>query len=382
MKAVVFVVVFACACATVALANIAPELTINLARRPERRWDNVVAEMVKDPVRLGNLAAFFPVVSQMYSLAGCNAECVTRLAAAYETKFPTYAREADGVAARLSAAGVPVTSAEFKAAQFLVEVFHAVPGFARRNSNNAVEQMGCSAIVTCDAEGRILHGRNLDFTTAPVFRNLTFRARFELGGFESLFETAQFIFDMGVTTGVRENRFSVSYNWRSAVLDIGDVLACAESPSSLAPLSSSLRELLEHGYSYNRAVATLSEGRLCAPMYLTLAAPENSAIVLTKGTEAGTVATDELDCRTNKTKWYVAKTNYDAESPSWDDRLTLATAALDELGQPLGSTMQQLFSVLSIPQTATTRGVLNELTIYSAIMTPADGTCPFEMRST
>lgn len=43
-------------------------------------------------------------------------------------------------------------------------------------------EAGCTSIVSQDKQGNIIHGRNLDFSLAPVLRNLVINVQFQSQG--------------------------------------------------------------------------------------------------------------------------------------------------------------------------------------------------------
>jgi len=74
-------------------------------------------------------------------------------------------------------------------------------------------QAYCTSIVARQADGTIIHGRNLDFDEADAMRDITFIAQYVKDG-EVLFNAVQFAGTIGIYTGVREGGFSVSENNR------------------------------------------------------------------------------------------------------------------------------------------------------------------------
>mmetsp|Transcript_30555 Transcript_30555/g.29991 ORF Transcript_30555/g.29991 Transcript_30555/m.29991 type:complete len:84 (-) Transcript_30555:560-811(-) len=70
-------------------------------------------------------------------------------------------------------------------------------------------QAYCTSIVARQADGTIIHGRNLDFEPTDPMRDLTFIADFVKDG-ETVFQAVQFAGIIGVYTGVRKGGFSVS----------------------------------------------------------------------------------------------------------------------------------------------------------------------------
>jgi len=74
-------------------------------------------------------------------------------------------------------------------------------------------QAWCTSIVAQQADGKIVHSRNLDFDFANYMRNITFRANFTRDG-EYVYDAVMFAGTIGVYTGMKANAFSLSENQR------------------------------------------------------------------------------------------------------------------------------------------------------------------------
>jgi hypothetical protein len=73
----------------------------------------------------------------------------------------------------------------------------------------------CTSIVARTEDGRILHGRNLDFGFADAVRNATYRGQFYKRG-KLLYEAIQFGGDVGVYSGGRPGQYYFSLNARNS----------------------------------------------------------------------------------------------------------------------------------------------------------------------
>jgi len=71
----------------------------------------------------------------------------------------------------------------------------------------------CTSVVARQADGTVLHGRNLDFAYPDEMRDITYVANFYQNGVH-LFDTVMFAGDIGVYTGFKANAFSLSENYR------------------------------------------------------------------------------------------------------------------------------------------------------------------------
>lgn len=84
-------------------------------------------------------------------------------------------------------------------------------------------QAFCTSIVARQADGTILHGRNLDFSFADQMRDITYVAHYYKNGLP-LFDAVMFAGDLGVFTGIRAGAFSVSENDRQNSITVAGVM--------------------------------------------------------------------------------------------------------------------------------------------------------------
>ena len=71
----------------------------------------------------------------------------------------------------------------------------------------------CTSIIARQADGTIIHSRNLDFDNADSMRKITYNAKF-VHGTKPAFEAVMFGGVAGVYTGVKPGAFSISENQR------------------------------------------------------------------------------------------------------------------------------------------------------------------------
>ena len=67
----------------------------------------------------------------------------------------------------------------------------------------------CTSIVARQADGTIIHGRNLDIFPTDLIRDVTFNAQYMKNG-KHIFTGVQFAATIGLYTGIREGGFSIS----------------------------------------------------------------------------------------------------------------------------------------------------------------------------
>lgn len=69
----------------------------------------------------------------------------------------------------------------------------------------------CTSIIAQQANGTIIHSRNLDFDFADEMRKITFNARFIKDG-KYKFDAVMFAGTIGLYTGFKEGAYSISEN--------------------------------------------------------------------------------------------------------------------------------------------------------------------------
>jgi hypothetical protein len=69
----------------------------------------------------------------------------------------------------------------------------------------------CTSIIARQADGTIIHSRNLDFDNADSMRKITYRAKF-VHGDKPAFESIMFGGVSGVYTGIKPGAYSISEN--------------------------------------------------------------------------------------------------------------------------------------------------------------------------
>lgn len=103
------------------------------------------------------------------------------------------------------------------------ERYHEIKGFFSTIDMEVWEGMAinyvyeygafCTSIVARQADGTIIHGRNLDFALTKYIRNLTYHAEF-YDGEHFKYSANMFAGHMGVFTGFKSGGFSISENER------------------------------------------------------------------------------------------------------------------------------------------------------------------------
>ncbi|XP_068170526.1 N-acylethanolamine-hydrolyzing acid amidase-like [Antennarius striatus] len=221
----------------------------------------------------------------------------------------------------------------------------------------------CTSIVTQDKNGRLYHGRNLDYPH-PVLRNLTVNVVFLKNG-KVAYRGTSFAGYVGLWTGQSPNKFTVSgdqrgtehwWNWWKNV--ISAVLF------RRSPVSWLVRESLEQAEDFQDAVLRLSKIPIITGVYYIVGGVHPGEGVVITRDRTGPV--DIWPLEPIKGGWYRVETNFDhwLPPPAKDHRREAANKALNATGQD-HINMETLYQVLSL------HPVCNRLTVYTTTMSAA-----------
>jgi len=79
----------------------------------------------------------------------------------------------------------------------------------------------CTSIICQDANGMIIHGRNLDWSMQPYLANMSIIGNFYKNG-SLLFKSDMIVGYLGILTGMKPNSFSITLNQRETNQTIWD----------------------------------------------------------------------------------------------------------------------------------------------------------------
>ena len=168
-------------------------------------------------------------------------------------------------------------------------------------------QAFCTSIVARQADGTIIHGRNLDFSFSDEMRNITYIGNYYKDGVH-LFDAVMFAADIGIYTGVRPGAFSISENDRQGKVTIDAILANIKMMfEGQDEISWITRQALTNCNNFECALNHFVSAPIIATGYLTMAGikPYEGAIISRDKFGAA-----HIDMLSNKT-WYLAQTNDD-----------------------------------------------------------------------
>ncbi|CAN9512553.1 unnamed protein product [Ophioblennius macclurei] len=221
----------------------------------------------------------------------------------------------------------------------------------------------CTSIVAQDDQGRLYHGRNLDYPHS-ILRNLTIDIFFLKKG-EVAYRGTSFAGYVGLWTGQSPNKFTVSgdqrgserlWNWWKNI--VSAVLY------RRSPVSWLVRETLEEADDFQDAVMRLSKIPIITEVYYIVGGVQPGEGVVISRDRKGPVDIWPLDLVHGG--WYRVETNYDhwLPPPARDHRREAANKALNATGQE-HINASTLFEVLSVFP------VCNGITVYTTTMSAA-----------
>jgi len=232
----------------------------------------------------------------------------------------------------------------------------------------------CTSIVGQDKNGKLFHGRNLDFglfmgwdnkqntwAVTEKLRPLMVNVDYQSGG-KTVFKGVHFIGYVGILTAMKPSVFTLTMNERFALN--GGYVGLIEWVLGLTKgrwMGFLTRDVMLNATSYSEAKQMLSDTPLLAPAYFILGGNKSGEASLI--TRSRAKAIDVLELNVTKGDWFLLETNYDHwKKPLFiDDRRTPGIRCMNNMTQE-GISFKGLYNVLS------TRPTLNKLTTYTALM--------------
>lgn len=185
----------------------------------------------------------------------------------------------------------------------------------------------CTGIVLRNDQGKILHGRNLDFEMWELFSKLVVNVEY-YNGSEKVYSVDTVAGSVFALTGIRHGAFSVNVDTRKAKdfsQDLVSVLAKQAYPTVWL-----VRRVLEDQSNFAAAINRLKTEIIGGPVYFIVAGVgANEGAVIERDTNV-THAFYQLSAET----WFLVQTNYDRDQPEpvYDTRRAPVEAKLKERG--------------------------------------------------
>lgn len=236
----------------------------------------------------------------------------------------------------------------------------------------------CTSVVAQDANGVIMHGRNLDFgppSLSAAMRNILYNVRFVRGG-EIVFNSTSYLGYVGCTTCMKHGVASLTLNtrlWTKLPVTLAEWLLHLNRKGNF--LAFEARRAMEVSTSFSQAVDLLNATRLLGPAYVILAG--------TKAGEGAVITRDETrsyhfwSLRAEfeaKNKPFILVTNYDhwtRDVANWDGvpyaRRDNGNACMNRIIAEDRVTFEGLFQVLS------SKPNLNRDTTFTGLMSASEG---------
>ncbi|XP_065911752.1 N-acylethanolamine-hydrolyzing acid amidase-like [Dysidea avara] len=244
--------------------------------------------------------------------------------------------------------------------------FNITPNSTDSKSVHPPGIFGCVSMVAQDLEGRVLHGRILDWNLPNELRNASFIVEYVSNGSVIFTGINSIAGTIGMPTGISKKGFSLSINERSLG---GDLIEDSIDALLLGGAEVVLfaRQVLTHARSYDEALDMLNKHYLAAPVYYILAGSKpNEGAVITRDRSI-LVNLWQLNVSASvPDSWYLLETNYDHwKSPvPYDNRRMYGVKYLKQLGQNVGASMAGLLDVLF------TWPLRNQFTMEVILMNP------------
>ncbi len=361
-----------------------PRADVDLDLPPEDRFDEAIAVIVKT---YGYGCSLEPVLAFIKDLVDAMLPGYKKkFAEIFRKQYPEYALEYLGCLAEYKRYAreyakeveekcgkkyeLVMSEETWLAASFLIEIIQS------GSATPWTGEMGCFSIVAQDQDNHIRHGRNLDFFA--IFRNVVIAIDWKKNK-EPFGRSVSFAGLFDVLTFVKPNAFSFSMNLRNTnALTLYEIHRLAKD--GWHPGTISIRDEMFKTNSYSEVVAVFSDPR----QFQTI----SSGYYIFGGVDAGEGVIIAYDCNQARSfplgtsgayynqghEWFIAQDNTDPEVPDSpeDPRRLIAINGLKTLGQKKGASFNGLWMVLSSPG-QNTRGVLNDSTLFTALMSARSG---------
>lgn len=240
----------------------------------------------------------------------------------------------------------------------------------------------CTSVVAKDVNGKMYHGRNMDFgmlmgwnttthmwTLTQHLRTVTADIKLMKGG-KVFANEVTFIGFVGIFNGMKKDAFTLTMNTRFDMKN-GGLLHIVQwlfglTPDNMEFTTFHARTVLETCNTYEEAKLSLMNTPLMAPCYYIIAGVSQQGAIIARDP---TKTVDVVDLGSVGHEWYILQTNYDPKkTPLYlDDRRTPGHKCMQQLGQS-NLTLSGLYNVLSSKTT------LNKETVLTVMMQPHAGT--------
>jgi hypothetical protein len=189
----------------------------------------------------------------------------------------------------------------------------------------------CTSIIAKQADGTIIHSRDLDYLSVSLFNNMTYRAKFTKGG-EPLFDAVMFAGNTGIYTGMRPGGFAISQNTRSfdknplsLIANMVMLFGGYEQESNI------IRDTLATCGDFSCAYDRLSTQPNPSYGYIILSGVKDDEGVVIARKRFGDAHESWLDSKNGT--WFLVQTNNDHWDSGCYNRCAAATEKMQAIGQ-------------------------------------------------
>ncbi|KAL7073518.1 hypothetical protein ACQ4LE_006925 [Meloidogyne hapla] len=319
---------------------------VDLDLHPRERWKSVLINYKDDVIpRIAEMARSYVPTNLRSPIFGFFARMVHLLP-------HDYGEEIIGMADYLRGTGV--TLGELVVFNILYDLTDFSHGPFLKNNKSL---LGCTSIVAAQNDGKILHGRNLDYEMTQLLKDATILVDFVKNG-KIQYTAVTFVTAVGIITGQKPNAFTVSLNARYSGGPLLNILMELITRFH-HPVALEIRLTLEAEKDYVSALSRLSWTFMVAPSYLIVGGKEGDGAVITRD-RLGAVDVFTLDYRHHR--WFLLETNFDHWKKSGDNRRKYGRKYMKKIGQ------ENLTEKLLFEKVLSKWPIKNELTISSTVM--------------
>jgi hypothetical protein len=165
----------------------------------------------------------------------------------------------------------------------------------------------CTSVVARQADGTVIHGRNMDFAFPDAMRNATYIGQFYKNG-KHLYDAVMFGGYTGVASASRAGQYTFTLNARNVIKSVEEYFTImGEIFEGRPEIGLATRDAIEQCADYDCMINTWSAMTTVVPMYLIIAgtSPNQGAVISKdpKGVANVRTLTDDT--------WYLLQTNDD-----------------------------------------------------------------------
>lgn len=191
----------------------------------------------------------------------------------------------------------------------------------------------CTSIIAKQADGTIIHSRNLDYDAAPQMRTITFRSNYMRDG-KLLFEAVQFAGNIGIYTGMRPDAFSISQNTRQHTAEDSPAMILVNVVMLFGGIQENswiIRDALTNCADYQCAYEKLAHQPQPSFGYNILAGTKDDEGVVIARNRFGPAHESHLNAANGT--WFLVQTNNDHWDSGCYNRCLAATERIEKVGQ-------------------------------------------------